>query len=217
MDILSNTTDTLKLDITPAAGGLVAGQVFVIRRQATLGTLLPDGGGFTPFSDSISLFGSSGLQRTFFFNSFSNRWIDGGGLDSHDVVIRQGQGFVIQVSQAKTLMIGHGTVCHVKASPTKVSVTPGVPNLVGPLNPLNLSTTLGALGITGTLEVFNDSLTVLTPGTLLQSGTYLSIGSGLVNGGGQPSDGVSLPTGASVVISVNAPKNITLNPVTVSP
>lgn len=216
-DIISHTADTLKLNTTPAAGGLVSGMTLIIRKHATLGGLLADGGGFLPFTDSISLFGSNGLQSSYFFNNISGRWINGAGVDSHNVVIRPGQGFVIQVTNPLTLMLGRGEVCHVKTSPTKIAVSSGAPNLVGPLNPLGVSTTLGSLGIAGSLQVFNDSLVVLTPGSLDQSGTYLSTGSGLVNGAGQPSNNVPLPTGAGVVINVDAPKNVSLNPVTVSP
>ncbi|MBK8092503.1 MAG: hypothetical protein IPK32_11130 [Verrucomicrobiaceae bacterium] len=70
LDILWNTEDTLKLDTTPAEAGLTNGMVFVVRKHTTLGGLLPDGGGFTPFSDTISLFGSNGLQTSYFYSSF---------------------------------------------------------------------------------------------------------------------------------------------------
>ena len=217
LDILSHTADTLKLNTTPAAGGLAGGMTFIVRKHVTLGGLLPDGGGFVPFTDSISLFGSNGLQSSYFFNNISGRWINGAGVDSNAVVIRPGQGFIIQVTNPLTLMLGRGEICHVKTSPTRIAVSVGAPNLVGPLNPLGTSTTLGSLGITGSMQAFNDSMVVLAPGSLDQSGTYLSTGTGLVNGAGQPSNNVLLPTGAGVVINVDTSKTVSLNPVTVSP
>ena len=217
LDILSNTATTLKLNTTPAAAGLVDGIVLTVRKHATLAGLLPTSGGLAPFSDSISLFGSNGLQTNYFYNSITKKWITSGGVDSTNVIVRPGQGFVIQSAAARTLVMGTGEVCHVKPSTTKVRVNSGVPNLVGPINPLGLNTTLGALGITGSLAVFNDSIVTLNAGTLAQTGTYLRNGSNLITGGGVVSNNVALPTGASVVVNANAAKNVTLSPVTIAP
>jgi hypothetical protein len=219
LDILSNTNDTVKLNTTPAAAGLTSGMVFIVRKHATLAGLLPDGGGFVPFSDTISVFGTNGLQTTYFFNSGSQRWITVLGVDSSNVVIRPGQGFVIQMGTAKSVTLGKGEISYVKTTPTKIFATAHVPNLVGALNPLGSSTTtLSALGATSSLQVFSDSIVTLSAGSLAQTGTYLSTGGGLVNSGtGANGDSVSLGAGASVVINVNTAKNVNLAPVPVSP
>jgi hypothetical protein len=216
-DVLSHTSNSLTLHTTPSAGGLTSGLTLKVRKHCTLGTLLPDGGGLVPLVDSISLFSSTGSQTPYFFNSALNRWVDGEGNDKNNVIIPPGRGMVIYSSQARTLMLGHGEVCYVKTTPTKVSVSSRVPQIVGPINPLSANTTLAALGLTGTLQIFNDSLVILEPGTLAQRGTYLYTGTGLINGLGQNADNVVLPTGAGVVINVDSAKNINLNAVQVQP
>jgi hypothetical protein len=217
IDILSNTADTLKLDTTPAAAGLTSGMTFVIRKHNTLAGLMPTGGGLTPFTDSVILFGTTGLQTSYFFNNQTQKWIDSVGTDSSNVIVRPGQGFVIQAASSVTVTIGTGDACYVKTTPTRIKANPNAPNLIGALNPLGTNTTLGALGIVGTMQAFNDSLVTLTPGTLAQGGTYLSNGSNLINGLGQNATTTPLPAGASVVINVNTGKNVTLAPVTVAP
>ncbi|MCB1210443.1 MAG: hypothetical protein KDK97_14010 [Verrucomicrobiales bacterium] len=215
IDILSNTADTLKLDATPA--GLTVGTVFVLRRHATLGSLLPDGGGFAPLNDSISLFTSAGLQKSFVFDDVAGTWVDSTLADASDVIIRPGQGFVIYAESPLTLTLGKGTVSYVKVTPTKVMAHAGVPNLMGALNPLSPTSSLGALGVTSSLQAFNDSVVTLTPGTLAQGGTYLSNGAQLIDGQGQSATATPLPAGASVVINVDATKGVTLAPVTTGP
>ena len=215
LDVISNTPDTLKLDAAPA--GLSAGTVFLLRRHATLGSLLPDGGGFTPLSDSISLFSINGSQKTYLYDDVAGTWVDALLADASHVIIRPGQGFVIYAENPLTLTLGKGTVCHVKVTPTQVLAHAGVPNLVGALNPLAPASSLGALGVTGSLQAFNDSLVTLTPGTLAQGGTYLSNGAQLINGLGQSATATPLPAGASVVINVDATKGVTLAPVTAGP
>lgn len=215
LDVLSNTTDTLKLDTTPAAAGLTSGMTFVLRKHCTLIGLMPDGGGFLPFNDSIALFQSNGSQRLYFWNGAN--WYASNGANSNEIIIRPAQGFVIQSNAILTITLGKGEVCYVKSTPTKIRASGGVPNLVGALNPLGTTTTLGALGITSSLQPFNDSIVTLNPGTLAQTGTFLSTGSGLINGSGQNANNTSLPAGTSIVINVDASKNINLAPVTVAP
>lgn len=217
IDILSNTTTTLKLDTTPAAAGLTNGMVFTVRKHTTIAGLFPDGAGFLPFTDSLSLFTSSGAQQSYFFNSINSTWINALGANSNNVIIRPGQGMVIQATNALTLTLGKGEVCHVKTTPTKIKASASVPNFIGPLNPLGSTTTLSALGITSSLQAFNDSIVVLAPGSFAQTGTYLSTGSNLINGLGQNANSTTLPAGASVVINVDTAKNMALSPVTVSP
>ncbi len=217
IDILSNTTDTLKLNATPAAAGLTNGMVFVVRKHATLKGLLPDGGGFAPFQDTIALFNSAGVQNTYFFNDGTSTWISILGADASNVVVRPGQGFIIQVAAQLTLTLGKGEVAYVKSTPTRITANAKVPNLVGALNPLSGSATLGTLGIVSNLEVFNDSVVTLNPGSLVQTGTFLSDGTNFINGLGGNANGVLLPVGSSVVVNVDAAKTVTLNPVTVAP
>lgn len=217
LDILVNTANSLKLDSTPAAAGLVDGMTLIVRKHATLAGLLPDGGGFLPFNDSLSLFGPTGSQSTYFFNSATQKWISALGADASNVVIRPGQGFVVQLASPITLVLGKGEICHVKTTATKVRANANVPNLMGALNPLGTSTTLGALGIVGSLQAFNDSVVTLNPGSLAQTGTFLSNGANFINGSGQNATNTSLAAGASVVVNVDNAKNISLTPVTASP
>jgi len=215
IDVLSNTVDTLKLNATPAAAGLSNGMVFVLRKHATLAGLLPDGGGFVAYNDTISLFGTGGSQSLYFWNA--TNWITASNTDASEVIIRPGQGFVIQVGVAKTLTIGKGEVAYVKTTPTKIQASSGTPNLVGALNPLGTSTTLGSLGITSSLQPFNDSVVMLNPGSLAQTGTFLTDGTNLLDANFQNANNTALPAGTSVVINVDGSKTISLTPVTVSP
>jgi hypothetical protein len=215
IDVLSNTADTLKLDTTPAAAGISIGMTIVLRKHCTLAGLMPDGGGFLPFNDSLALFQSKGSQKLYFWNGAN--WYGSNGADSNDIIIRPAQGFVIQSNAIRTITLGRGEVCYVKSTPTQIKANGGVPNLLGALNPLETNTTLGALGITSSLQAFNDTIVTLNPGTLAQTGTFLSSGSFLINGNGQNANSTSLPAGTSFVINVDASKNINFAPVTVAP
>ena len=217
IDILSHTANSITLDTTPAAAGLSTSVVLTVRKHATIGGLLPTSGGLTPFSDSISIINSSGLQQTYYFNNIAGYWITGANVNSTNAVIRPGQGMIIQVNTAKTLMLGTGEVCHVKSTPSKTRAYPGVPNILGPINPLGNNTTLGALGVRTSLLAWSDTLVTLAPGSLLQTGLYVNTGSYLMSSLGQNGEGHTLPAGSGVVIGVNAAKNISLSPVTVSP
>lgn len=217
IDILSNTTDMLKLDTTPAAAGLTTGMVFIVRKHNTLAGMMPTGGGFSPFDDSLSLFSSTGQQTSYFWNSSNSTWINALGTNSNNTIVRPGQGFVILASAAINVVLGRGEVCYIKTGPTKIRANANVPNLTGALNPLGATTTLGALGIVPNLDSFEDSVVTLTAGSLAQGGTFLTNGSTFINGLGANANNTSLPTGASVVINVNAAKNVSFTPVTVSP
>lgn len=215
IDILSNTSTTLKLNTTPAAAGLTNGMVFVVRKHSTLSILMPTGGGLSVLTDSVILFGTTGLQTSYFFDG--TNWVDAGSVNSNNVIIRPGQGFVIHASGPLTITFGSGEAAYVKTTPTRIKANPNAPNLIGALNPLGTSVTLGSLGVTSSMQAFNDSLVTLTPGTLAQGGTFLSNGSNLINGLGQNATNTALPAGASVVINVNAAKNMLVAPVTVGP
>jgi len=217
IDIISNTTTTLKLNVTPAGGGLTAGMVFIIRPHATLQGLIPDGGGLVSLQDTITLFGVTGAQSNYFWFAQGTKWITALGADASNVVIRPGQGFIIQVGSALTLTLGKGTVSYVKATPTQINISAGAVNLVGALNPLSSTTTLGALGFAPNLDPLDDSVVLLNPGSLVQTGTYLTFNNNFITGQGGNANGVSLPAGSSVVVNVNTPKNVTLTPVTVGP
>ncbi len=217
LDILSNTTDTLKLNTTPAAAGLTNGMVFIIRKHATLRGLLPDGGGFQPFQDTITLIGPDGAQKNYFFNSLNSTWIDVLLNDASNVVVRPGQGFIFQVGAPLTVTLGKGEIAYVKTTATQITATAKVPNLTGALNPLNASTTLISLGILGNLQPFNDSVVTLNPGNFNQTGTFLSDGTDYRDSFFNNADSFALPTGVSVVVDVDTTKNLILSPVVVGP
>ena len=217
MDVLSNTADTLKLNV-PAAQ-VSAGMVFVVRKHSTLGGMLPDGGGFQPFVDSIALHGTGG-HRTYIFNSFTQTWVTlSGGVNSNNVIVRPGEGFVIQMVTGKTVMLGKGEVCYLKTTPTKIVVHPNVVNLIGQMNPLaGQTTTLNSLGLAGTMAAFQDAVIPLTAGSLSQGGTFVSTGSGLVNlSNGQRGSAVTVGAGAGVVLTTSMQKTVQLTPVSVTP
>ena len=218
LDVLSNTTDTLKLNTTPAAAGLSSGMVFIVRKHATLKGLIPDGGGLAPFEDTIALFGTNAAQTLYTFDNGNNVWITFLGQDSSNVIVRPGQGFVLNAKFAVTLTLGKGEVAYVKSTPTRIKVSSKAANLIGPLNPLGATTTLGALGIASSLDPFNDSVLTLNPVNLATTGRYLTDGSTFYNlATGAPSNGFSLLTGTGVVVTMDVSKNVLLAPVSVAP
>jgi hypothetical protein len=60
---------------------------FVLRKHCTLIGLMPDGGGFLPFNDSIALFQSNGSQRLYFWNGAN--WYASNGTNSNEIIIAQ--------------------------------------------------------------------------------------------------------------------------------
>ena len=65
--------------------------IFIDRKHAPLAGLMPTGGGLVPFTDSVVLFGTTGLQTSYFFNNLTQKWIDTVGTDSSSVIVRPGQ------------------------------------------------------------------------------------------------------------------------------
>lgn len=219
INILSNTSDTLKLDITPSSIGLISGSAFIIRKHATLRGLLPDGNGFTPGVDTFCLFGSNGLQTLYYFSNVTNTWIDILNNDASDVVVRPAQGFVIHLTTAKTISFGRGDICHVKTTPTQIRIHANVPNLAGALNPLGGATArLEDTVVSGSMQAYNDSVVTLSPGPLMQTGTYLAAGPAFINSSnGSNGNNTTLPAGSGVVINVNTAKNVIVPAVNVAP
>ena len=217
--ILSNTADTLKLDITPDSVGLTSGGAFIIRKHATLKGLLPDGNGFTPGVDTICLFGSDGLQTLYYFSNVTNTWIDILNNDASNVVVRPAQGFVIHLSPPQTITFGRGEICHVKTSPTQIRIHANVPNIAGALNPVGGTTTrLDEVVVSGSMQAYNDSVVTLSPGPLMQTGTFLAAGPAFIDSSnGANANGNTLQAGSGVVINVNTAKNVIVPAVSVAP
>jgi hypothetical protein len=217
IDVLSNTANTLKLDMTPAALGIGVGAEVVLRKHVTLGLLFADGGGLEPFGDTVGIISTAGIQSGYLWSNISNTWINGLGANANNTVIRPGQGMVIQVGAAKTLLFGTGEVCHVKTTPTRVIARPAMPNFLGPINPTSSGFSLGALGLTSVFDEYNDGVALLTPGSLAQSGGYLSNGTIMIDGLGATANGVPLLPAASFVIGMNTQKTLLLPATVVSP
>jgi hypothetical protein len=218
IDIVSNTVSTIKLNATPTEAGLSAGVVMVIRKHATLGSLFPNGAGFASLDDSVSLRDTAGKQNTYLWNGITSKWISGTINDANNVTVRPGQGMVIQVSAAKTIVLGNGEVCHVKTTPTRVKVIANNKiNFVGPLNPTASDYTLGTLTLASAMTPLDDSLVILKPGSLKQDGTYLSYQGNFINGVGNNANSTVVPAGSSFILNVSSAKTVSLPATTVSP
>jgi hypothetical protein len=219
IDILSNTTDTIKLDATPTEAGVSAGTIMVIRKHATLGSLFPGGGGFASLDDSISLRDATGKQFTYLWNGITSKWISGTINDANNVLVRPGQGMIIQVSTAKNIVLGNGDVCHVKTTPTRVQlIANNKINIVGPLNPTASDYTLGTLNIVSALSPLDDSLVILkSNGSLKQDGTYLNYQGSFIDGLGNNANSTVVPAGSSFILNVSSAKTVSLPPTVVSP
>jgi hypothetical protein len=212
IDILSNTADTLKLDITPTESGITAGMVFVVRKHATLIGLFPAAAGFTTGEDTIGIVGVDGTQKVYLWRGSPGRWTNALNQNLNNTVVRPAQGMLMQVGTAKTITLGAGEACHVKTGKTQVKLLPSIANLVGSLDPLNNDTTLEGLGVRTGFTVGADTLVVLQPGTLARSHAFSNNGTNWINALRRNSNTYPVLSGAGVVVGVSSVKYLEIPP-----
>jgi hypothetical protein len=166
LDIVSNTATTLTVEGNTAAlpanpvSGLVGNEIYCIRKHATLGQILPGGGGLD-ISDTVTLYNSDNTSTLVSWSGMG--WEDAfSGDDRGDLPIYPGQGFVINhfANSNILLTVGGGEVSYIKTGDTKVPLytssnpTKALRNMVGAINPLVAdsgatdTTPLGNFGLT---------------------------------------------------------------------
>ena len=179
LDIVSNTSNTLTVEGNTSAlpanpvSGLAGSESYCIRKHATLGEILPRGGGLN-ISDTVTLYNSNNTATLVSWGG--TIWEDAfSGDDRSTLPIYPGQGFVVNhISNTPvTLTVGGGTVSYVKSGVTKVPLyvssnpSRSLRNMVGAINPLvsdspgTDTTPLGSFGLTAGL--LSSDVIQLTP------------------------------------------------------
>jgi hypothetical protein len=152
VEVLSDTTHPeyagMVLDITgngpssitcTAVAGFApsASMTYAVRKHVLLGELLGDGSGVAAFEDLVVVYGADGSELNASYEG-AGVWKDAlnplVNLSNH--VLYPGHGFVFLPADVRTLTIGGGAVSYVKSGPTRVSLTAGIPALIGLQNPL---------------------------------------------------------------------------------
>lgn len=166
LDIVSNSASGLQVEV-PA--GFVPGgaTTYAIRKHVTLGELLGDGSGVAANEDLVLLLDQNGADVNAVYQG-AGVWVDAlnPATNLSSWVLYPGQGFFFLPSDMRTLTIGGGAISYVKEGQTRISLTSGVPTLVGLINPLVSTDPLDAIFSTtavNTLSTFG--LTGMSPDT----------------------------------------------------
>ena len=133
----------------------------------------------TPVDDGYG--GVTQVERVFVHNGLN--WEDGASLEpGDDVVVYPGQGFLVTIGGATTdaprdVAFGAGPVCHVKATPTLIPLTPcwSAVQLMGPVWPVEMDAagafrTVGVqdIGLLQAMEPWSDLAVTFSSNGLLQ-------------------------------------------------
>jgi len=220
-DIVSNTATTVTVE---GSTSILTGTVtYCIRKHATLGSILPGGGGLNVGSDTVSIVNQDASIEQFDYNG--GNWEDVGSLDDGtNKVIYPGQGFIITRGGATpaTITVGGNEVSYVKGGPTKVPLYHhnGTPtrNMVGLINPLVSDAgptdfnTLGNFGLVAGLNAGSDTVDVFkVDGTFKTIATYVSNGGNLEDVGSlEDGTNVQIRNGNSFRVIVTGDRVITI-------
>jgi hypothetical protein len=133
LDIDSNDADTITVvgNVT-----LSAGTTYCVREHVTLGGLLADSSGVVAGADLVILLDPAGNEINALYDG-GGVWSDASTLaDLSNYPIYPGGGFLFLPAEPRTLTIGGGKYSYVKDGQTRVSLSSGIPALVGLINPL---------------------------------------------------------------------------------
>jgi hypothetical protein len=114
-----------------------ASMTYAVRKHVLLGELLGDGSGVAAYEDLVVVYGADGSELNASYEG-AGVWKDAlnpaVNLSNH--VLYPGHGFVFLPADVRTLTIGGGAISYVKSGPTRVSLSAGIPALLGLVNPL---------------------------------------------------------------------------------
>lgn len=199
LDIVSNTSNSLTVEGNTSAlpanpvAGLTGTESYCIRKHATLGQILPRGGGLD-ISDTVTIYNSNNTSTLVSWGG--TIWEDAfSGDDRGSLPIYPGQGFVVNhvANTPATLTVGGGEVSYVKTGATKVPLffssnpAKALRNMIGPVNPLVSDSGAGdvtALSNFGlTTGLLSSDVIQLTPanGAFSASGSYGVEGSFIID------------------------------------
>ena len=211
LDIVSNTATSIT--VAGNLTGIPGTSTYCVRKHNTIGTVFAAGGGLSAGADTVALIGETGTQ-VFSFNGAT--WEDADLNDATEVVIYPGQGFIIGAGAARTVTFGGNDVSYVKTGPTKVSLYPGIANLVGLVNPLvatapadplfaTAQNPLGNYGFVQSLAAGADTIDLrLNNGSLTSVGIFQSNGGNLEDADLNDASAVPVRNGSALIIGVPA-------------
>lgn len=134
-DIVSNASSSITVEGDYGSTAFT----YCVRKHATLGSVFL-AAGLAEFEDEVLLFNDVGVSTTYQFDGTAGaeQMVDAitQSVNSNDVPLYPGQGFVLTLTSSKTLTFGGGEVSYVKTTPTRVPLYRNIPNLVGIIDPL---------------------------------------------------------------------------------
>ncbi len=161
---------------------------YAIRKHTTLGSIFLDAG-LAEFEDEVLVFDDFGVSRNYQYDGTvgARHIVDAAtqSVISDNVVVYPGQGFVLTIGSAKKLTFGGGSSSYVLDTTIAVPLVPGIPNLVGLMDPVVASApltstlpieqhTIGSIGLQAAgLSEFEDEIARF--GVLAGSFTRLDI------------------------------------------
>jgi hypothetical protein len=211
LDIKGNTATTLEVYGNMAANGVSGTASYLIRKHATLGTIFPNGTGFSVYVDSVTMYLPNGTSANYLTDG--TQWINvATGLNADNQIVYPGQGLVLVVGSEKYIQIGSSELNTVKTGPVKVAVYPGAVNLIGLINPTaDTNSILGNMGFQSSFSLYGDSAIVFNSGNFSWVTNSLYDGSSMLDvATGLNSNSTPVANTTAVVVSVGQPKYITL-------
>jgi hypothetical protein len=204
-DIVSNGTNTVTVATNLIPFGTLSTCSFLIRPHTTLSSLFPVAtSGLSAYADFVVLYFPNGTNQLFNYTGTGDGWVSSSNADAGNQIIYPGQGFLLYVTNAKTVPV----VGYVKPGPTQVPMYAGAVNLMGTLNPVLSGTqTLSNYNFPASLAPYADFVVAYTNtnGTLQASSAISSNGSNMFVSGNTDAD--STPVSASSAVYVNVYQN----------
>ena len=180
IDILSNTNSVITLASDISALSLAGTESITIRPHVTLtGAFVSTESVLAAFGDSATFANTDGTSTTYYYIGDGNWSTDFASSDGNSRPISPGTGIVFDCGADAALTL----TGEVKSTDTVVQIAGnGVPNIIGPVNPLvGGSALIKDLGFAD-MVVFGDSISIYAPGQLFApTGTYYAIGDGDVS------------------------------------
>lgn len=224
-DVIGNSTTSLTIqgNLGPSGYNLSSNVKYCVRKHATLGGIFKRGAGLGAYSDVITVVDDTGAAGKYYYSddTEAGHIVALDGVTNRDnVIIYPGQGIILNLTGARTLVFGSGEVCYVKTTPTKVPLYRNVVSFVGRMNPVVSRNALGdglgalevarlngqELGLIGSnLGSYSDVVTTFgrVGGIFAKTGTYFYDGDtgSLVTVLGEPVDSSKvLPNGVAFTI-----------------
>lgn len=180
IDIVSNTNSVITLASDISALSLAGTETITIRPHVTLsGAFASAESALAAYGDSATFVNPDGTSTTYYFIGDADWATDFATPDGNARPISPGTGIIFDCGGDAALTV----VGEVKSTDTVVQIAGnGVPNVVGPVNPLaGGSALIKDLGFAD-MVAYGDSISIYAPGQLFApTGTYYALGDGDVS------------------------------------